>query len=167
MNPEIDPALIIRAYLWAVLKANEPAVWTESQYGGKVPIVPLGEEPELSQYGGPHIIYVHNHSPNDGARSYGGMTLVIADNNFRHMAKTLNIIKTTLDRSDETATDINNFSSSYTVSGGKPFLGVRFGWVRTTYTEGPEPAETEGGRDSATIDLDYEFYTDYNVITKV
>lgn len=165
MNPEVDPSLIIRSYLWAVLKINEPAVWNESNYGGLVPIVPLGEEPELSQFAGPHIIYVHNQSPNDGARSHGGMTIVIADNNFRHLVKTMNIIKHALDRSDESARDVNHFSSNHTVGSTKPFLGLRFGTIRTVYTEGPEPPETEGGRNSAAIDIDYEFYTDYSVNT--
>ena len=167
MNPEVDPALIIRSYVWKVLKANEPAVWTEANYGGLVPIVPLGEEPEINGFGKPHFIYVHNHSPNDGARSTGGMTIVIADNNFRHLSNTMNIIKTALDRSDETARDINKFSSEHSVSTTKPFVGLRFGWVKTAFTEGPTPSETEGGWDSATIDLDYEYYTDYDVITQV
>ncbi len=168
-NPELDPALVIRAYLWEVLKANNPDVWDEDKYGGLVPIVPLSEEPELMEFGGPHITYLPNWSPSNGARSFGQLTFVVGDTNFRRLMATLNIIRTALDRADETARDINRFSSTYNPNNSSPvpFLGIRFGTVRTDFTEGPTGSEVEGGRDYAILAIEYEYYVDYNVVTQV
>lgn len=167
MNPEVDPAHIIRAYVWRLLEVNDPETWNTEKYDGKQPIVPLGEEPELVNMSGPYIVYVNTHSPNDIPCSTGGMTLAINDDDFRRMGRTINIIRTALDRSDDSATDVNNFSTNFQVAGNYPFLGLRFGYIRAMFTEGPIPSETEGGRALATIDLDYEYYVDYDVITSV
>lgn len=162
VNPEVDPALIIRAYMWAVLKENYPEVWHEDKYGGRVPISPFGQEPELDDYSGPNIVYVFVHTPSDGARFKGQMILQVADNDIRSMTKSLNIIRTALDRDDESARDVNVFSSEKDV-----FLGLRFGWISADWTEGPVPPKSEGGRAVATIDINYEFYVDYEVTTDV
>lgn len=166
-KPELDPAFVLRAYIWAVLKENDPDVWDEDKYGGQVPIVAIGEEPEISEFSGPIITYLPNHSPSNGARSFGNTIFVVGDTNTRRLMKTLNILRTALDRNDESARDINKFSSKENTSGDKPFLGVRFGSVNTMYTEGPTPTENEGGRDYALIQVGYEFYADYEVITQV
>ena len=163
MNPEIDPAMLIRAYVWAVLKANDPATWDETLYGGLEPIVPLIEEPELTEYSGPNIIYVHNHQPAEIPCYYGTMTMMISDTSFRRLSKTMNILLTALDRSDDTARDVNRF----TTNSGSPFIGLRFGYIKMSFSEGPAAAEDEGGRNLAVISIEYEYYVNYDVVTEV
>lgn len=169
MDATISPAYVIRSYVWEVLKRNDPGVWDESKYGGLTPIVPLAEEPELDEYTGPRIVYGYATSRiNDlPARRTASMTFVVYDQNFRRLTKTLNILYAALDRDDETARDINRFSSEYVVNGHFPYRGVSFGYVRMGYTEGGTPEDTEGGRQSALINITFEYYVDYNVITDV
>lgn len=164
LDPTLAPVYLIRAYTWELLKKNDPDVWKESNYGGNVPIVPLSEEPELSQYPGPHIVYGY---ANDGsgdlyARRRGSVTFAIYDQNFRRLTKTMNILQTAFEREDEAARDVNAYTST------KPqFLGLNFGYIRTVFVEGGTPEDNEGGNQSALITISFEYHVDYDVITNV
>ena len=166
VNTEISPAYFIRAYAWAVLKANMGDVWDEAKYGGMTPIVPVSEEPELEAYSGPHIVYGYALDATGAlyARNSGSVTFAVYDDNFRRLTKTMNILQAAFERQDETARDINNF----TTSKGSAWIGLRFGTVDVGFIEGGTPEETEGGRQSALINVRFEYYVEYNnVVTAV
>ena len=167
MKPEVDPSTVVRAYIWAVLKVNDPTTWDKSKYGGLEPIVPFGEESELAEFSGPNITYITTHSPADGPCMYGSTTMSVADTDARRLMKTINILRVALDREDDSATDINNFTTAYTVDSGFPFHGLRFGYLKMAYSEGPTAADTEGGRNYASFSVEYEYYVDYEVQTSV
>lgn len=170
MNLEINPANIIVHYAWAVLQANDSDTWNVENYGNKVPIVPLSEEPELSEYSGPHIVYGYaiDSTGELHARNNGSTTFAVYDQNFRRLTKTLNTLQAAFERQDESARDVNRFSSTI-VSGetNSPFIGIRFGTISVGFHEGGTPEETEGGRQSGLINIKYEYYTDYTVTTSV
>lgn len=158
------PAFVLRSYLWAVLKANDPATWDEAKYGGKTPIVPLSEEPDIEAYSGPHIVYGFAHSPTGSlpANRGGSISFAVYDSNFRRLSKTMNIIENAFGRLDESARDINNYTSM------KPeFNGIRFGHTRISYMEGGTPETEEGGRQSSLISVSFDYFVDYDVITNV
>lgn len=166
VNTEISPAYFIRAYAWAVLKANMADVWDESKYGGMTPIVPVSEEPELDAYSGPHIVYGYALDSTGAlhARNSGSVTFAVYDDNFRRLTKTMNILQAAFERQDETARDINNF----TTGKGPAWIGLRFGTVDIGFVEGGTPEDQEGGRQSALINVRFEYYVTYtNVITAV
>jgi hypothetical protein len=171
MNPEVHPAHILRSYLWELLKANDPATWDESKYGGMIPVVALNEEPELSEYTGPHIVYGY---ADDGtgtlhARKVGSMTLAVYDNNNRRLGRTMRILTTAFERQDEAAKDVNDYSDNMADSGLNGFLGLTFGYIAIGFAESGAPEEgeeTEGGRQSALINLRYEYHVDYSVNTR-
>ena len=171
MNPVVSPVYLLRAYAWAVLKANMPEVWNEELYKGEgdefglVPIVPLAEEPELDEFDGPHIVYGYSLSATGDlhARKSGSMTFAIYDQNFRRLTETLNILEAAFERQDESARDVNK----YTTAQGAKFLGIRFGYISVGFTEGGTPEDTEGGEQSALLNIRFEYYVDYDVITDV
>lgn len=169
MRPEVHPAHILVDYAWAVLKRNYPAVWDESKYGGLIPIVPLSEEPELDGYDGPHLVYGYADAAAGSlyARHTGSITFVVYDDNFRRLGRTLTILKTAFERQDETAKDVNKFSTTFLMSNGQPYLGIRFGTIELSFVEGGTPETTEAGRQSALISISYEYYVDYDVVTSV
>ncbi len=175
MDVTVSPAYLLRSYAWAVLQANDPTVWDESKYGGLIPIVPVAEEPELEEFSGPHIVYGYalNTTGSLHARKSGSMTFAIYDQNFRRLTKTLNILQTAFERQDESATDINRYTSKVGEdmdtddNPRRPFLGLRFGYVALGFVEGGTPEETEGGRQSALLNVRFEYYVDYNVVTSV
>lgn len=166
VNVEVSPAYFIRAYAWAVLKANMSDVWDESKYGGMTPIVPVAEEPDLDEYSGPHIVYGYALDATGSlyARNSGSLTFAVYDDNFRRLTKTLNILQAAFERQDETARDINLF----TTSKGPSWIGLRFGTVSVGFVEGGSPEDQEGGRQSALINIRFEYYVEYtNIITNV
>lgn len=165
MDPVVSPAYILRSYTWEVLKRNDPDVWNETKYDGMIPIVPVSEEPELSEFSGPHIVYgfaldATGRLPEEYS---GSMTLAIYDQDFRRLTKALNILQTAFGRADESAADINRFSTAK----GAAYIGMRFGTVSVGFVEGGTPEETEGGRQSALINVRFSYFVDYNVETSV
>lgn len=165
MDATINPVYLLRAYAWAVLKANMPDVWTETKYGGKEPIVPVAEEPDLDEYSGPHIVYGYALNSTNVplyACKYGSMTLAVYDEDFRRLTKTMNVLQAAFERQDEAARDINHFTSARS-----QFIGLRFGSVAIGFVEGGTPESSEGGRQSALINITFDYYVDLDVITSV
>ena len=166
VTPVLNPAYLLRSYAWQVLKRNMPDVWDETKYGNLIPIVPLAEEPELSEYSGPRIVYGYSTEGSGDlyAREFGSMTFAIYDQNFRRLSQTLNILKKAFERQDETARDVNEYSDSLVNS---PFEGLSFAQVSLGFIEGGTPEDEEGGRQSALLNIRYEYHVDFDVVTSV
>lgn len=164
MDTAVSPAYLIRSYAWEVLRANDPGTWNKDKYGGLIPIVPLAEEPELSEYDGPHIVYGYANDPTGDlpARKGGSLTFAIYDQNFRRLTKTITVLQTAFERKDETARDVNEYTSSLA-----PFIGITFGFIDIGFVEGGSPEESEGGRQSALVNIRYEYHVDYAVKTTI
>jgi hypothetical protein len=175
MNPTMNPAYLIRAYAWKILKTNMGDVWDESKYDGLIPIVEVAEDPELEGLSGPHIIYGYAVASSGifYPHNRGSVTFAVYDDNFRRLTKTMNILQAAFERQDDTARDINNFTTNFTTSldldnnPRKPFVGMRFGSVWVGFTEGGTPETSEGGRQSALINISFNYFVDYDVITTV
>lgn len=172
-NLDIAPDLLIRAYTWALLKANDGATWSENNYGGLVPIVPLQDEPELEDFPGPHIVYGYtiDTSRDLFVLKSGTMTFAIYDDNFRRLGKTINILETAFGRYDESARDVNAYTT-FAMGGTVPtqpgnLLGIRFGTIRIGFVEGGTPETEEGGRQVGLVNIRYEYIPDYNVTTAI
>lgn len=169
MNPVVSPVYLLRLYAWAVLKANMPETWNEELYKaegdtqGIIPIVPLAEEPDLDAFDGPHIVYGYALDTTGDlyARNSGSMTFAIYDDKFRRLTETMNVLQAAFERQDETARDVNNFTTN------NNFIGIRFGYIFVGFAEGGTPEETEGGRQSALINIRFEYYVNYDVVTSV
>lgn len=162
---EVSPTLALRQYVWALLRANDPTTWTEANYGGTIPIVPLNEEPELSEFTGPRIVYEYTH-PDSGPAYYrqrGNMTLAIRDDNFRRMGKTMNILETAFNRYDESARDVNDYIQRRKASLD---LGISFGSINVGFSQSGTPETQEGGRMVGIVDIEFDFFAEYNVNTR-
>lgn len=170
INITVSPIYLLRSYIWELLKTNDPDTWDEDKYGGLVPIVPLAEEPELDEFSGPHIVYgfaVSGTNPLPAIES-GSMTLVIYDDNFRRLTKTMNIIQVALGRLDESARDVNRFTSSVAgANNNYPFSGMSFAYIGLGFSEGGSPETSEGGRQSALLNIRFDFLANYNVVTDI
>lgn len=166
MDPKYIAPYVLRSYTWELLKRNTDL--TDDDYDadgngdGLIPIVPLGEEPELAQFDKPYIVYGYAESPTGElyAKNNGNMVYVIYSSKFEELGKITNIIKTAFERGDESARDVNEFSSTIGA-----FVGIRFGTIEVGFLEGGSPEEDEGGRMSAAINIRYEYYAEYEVQT--
>lgn len=165
MRTEVIAPYLLRAYIWQVIKLNTDL--KESDYGGNVPIVPLAEEPELTDYAKPYIVYGYSETPTaeTHVRQRGNMAFIVYSQNFRTISQLVNIITRAFEKGDESARRVNEYTSTIPA-----FLGLRFGTIEVSFVEGggPEEAEeTEGGRQNAIVNINYEYFVDYDVETKV
>lgn len=168
IDETLSPVYLLRSYTWALLKANDPDVWDEDKYGGMIPIVPLAEEPELDQFNGPHMVYGYAIGATGrlNAMTEGSLTYAIYDQNFRRLTKTLIILQSAFERQDESARDVTAYGSLVQPQTGVfPYRGIRFGSIDIGFVEGGSPEETEGGRQSALINIRFNCFVDYDVET--
>lgn len=165
MNPRVSPAYLLRSYAWWLLKNNTSM--KESDYGdegGLIPIVPLAEEPEITLYDKPYLVYGYalDSTGDLYARQRGSMSFAVYAKTFGEITTILNILSEGFGRQDESAKDINDYTS--TIPG---YIGIRFGTVEVGFVEGGTPEETEGGRQSGVFNMRFEYYVDYNVVTSI
>lgn len=160
MDTQYIAPYLLRSYVWKLLQENTNM--KASDYDGMVPIVPLAEEPEIQAFDQPYIVYGFSETPTADvhARRRGNMAFVVYSTNFRELSKITNILTTALNRADESAKDVNEYTSTIDA-----FVGLRFGFIQVSYVEGGSPEETEGGRQSAVVNVSYEFYVDYPITT--
>lgn len=167
----VSPIYLLRSYTWALLQANDHDTWDTTKYGGMIPIVPLSEEPDLAEYEGPHIVYGYAMHATGSLyiHNEGSLTYAIYDQNFRRLTKTLITLQTAFERQDEAARDVNNYAAGVTGSTAEsfPFRGIRFGSIDIGFVEGGSPEDTEGGRQSALINIRFLYYADYDVVTQI
>lgn len=160
----LNPVYLLRSYAWRVLEVNMPETWNTELYGGMTPIVPVAEEPELDEFDGPHIVYGYTLDTTNALyiRKSGSLTFAVYDNNFRRLTETLNVLQAAFERQDESARDVNNYTSAF-----ESFIGIRFGYIFIGFIEGGTPEEAEGGRQSALINIRFEYYVTHDVTTNV
>lgn len=163
MQNNIVAPFLLRAYAWEVLKANTDLI--ETDYEGKAPIVPLGEREEILKYGKPYIIYAYSENTpvRLSARNIGNMAFVVNSTSFSALTKITNVLIRTFERADESAKDINEYTSTI-----PSFVGLRFGTTEVALAQVDEPEDTEGGNMQGVVNVRYEYYTNYDgLVTSV
>lgn len=163
--PQRHPVYLLNNYVWALLKKN--TTMTEADYkdpdapGGRVPIIPSGQEPVFNAINKAYLVYGYSedttadvHVNRSGSLSYAIWSTSIGEVNTL-----LNIIKGAMERHDETARAVNKYTSNIPT-----YLGIRFGDIYIGYHEGPSPEETEGGRHAGIITIRYQYCSDIDVI---
>lgn len=168
-NPAISPVYALRFYAWQVLKRNFGSTsggpWDEDNYGNLVPIVPLAEEPDLAEFSGPKIVYEYTilaTGPDDPFRGRGSFSMAVMDTNFRRLTTTLNILESAFNRYDESARDINAYLETTPLAGQ-----VGFGYTEVSFVDGGAPESSEGGNQTGVINIRFDFFVDYEIVTDV
>lgn len=166
-NVRINPAFLIVRYVERLLRVNgqfplDDAAY-EERYRDLDPITPLSEEPELTEFNHPYLTYAYVMDNNNSMPEYGSgsISFVCYSTSFGKINDILNVLKTAFERLDESADDLNYFTTSNPL-----YHGVRFGSTEVSYLEHGTPAETEGGRQSGIISINFNFFVDYDVTTR-
>lgn len=163
MESNIVAPYLLRAYAWEVLKANTEM--KETDYEGKVPLVPLAEDADINKYGKPYLIYAFSEDTPMGtsARSIGNMAFVVNAARVSELTKVVNILTRAFEREDQAAKDVNEYTSTI-----PSFVGIRFGTITTVFAEVDEPEDSEGGVMQGVVNIRYEYYSNYdNLVTSV
>lgn len=164
VNLNVHPAFLLNNYVWQLLKNNTPttglAKMEEVNYGNRSAIIPANMEPEFTAYNKPFLVYGYS---DDGtvdlyAQSAGSLSYAVWSTSVGEITTILNIIKTALERHDESAREVNSYTSTIPM-----FVGIRFGDIYISYLEGPSPEESEGGRQAGIITIRYDYFTEIEV----
>lgn len=165
MNTKYIAPYLIRSYVWELLQRNLDM--SDDDYDingdgkGLIPIVPLGEEPELAKFNKPYLVYGYAESPYDdyASQTTGNIMFAIYSTNFADMSQIANVIGKAFEY-DDAAANVNHYTSTIPA-----FVGIRFGNVQLQSIEGGVPEESSGGRMSAVVNIKYEYYADYSIET--
>lgn len=166
---ELAPVFVLIDYAYAVLNANDSETWDKTKYDGLIPIVPLNEEPELSEFPGPRIVYEYAMQSRLGSpyRGRGTVTFAVRDHNYRRMTKALNILDESFNREDESARDLNWFTDQLRTRPVNPIpFNVSFGSMRVAFVESGAPETEEGGMMVGVISVSFEYFTEYAINTR-
>lgn len=166
---ELAPVFVLIDYAYAVLNANDSEVWDKTKYDGLIPIVPLNEEPELSEFPGPRIVYEYSmqNRLTSPYRGRGAVTFAVRDHNYRRMTKALNILDESFNREDESARDVNWFTDQLRNRPVNPIpFNISFSSMRVSFVESGTPETEEGGMMVGVINVSFEYFTEYVINTR-
>jgi len=163
-NPSVAPVFVLIDYAYEVLANADPS-WNKSNFDGLIPIVPLNEEPELTEFDGPRAIYEYTMSQRGTAyyRGQGSVIFAVRDHNFHRMARALNILDNALGREDESARDVNDFVEFLKENRSIDF-DVSFGHIRLNFVESGTGEIEEAGPLTGVISVSFDYFVDYNTL---
>ena len=158
MDITVVPSYAIIDYAWALIKANTSL--TEADYGGRIPIIPASQQPELTQYDKPHLVYAWSESPtyDPFVIRTGQITFAVYSENDREVGRITNLLTTAFGRFDETAEDINVWKQNGV------FAPIRFVSLWCGAYDGPSPESTEGGRQSGVVMVRFRYVADFTYV---
>jgi len=151
----------VSLYLWNQMKAE--LGYSETQYGGLIPITTPNESPELQGFDGPNIAYTWSKRP-----SAGGLWLVenelitytIFSQKAEKINEIINLAFGRLNKQDESAKDLNNYTASLFGSSYADIKNFDYKSVSVLMADGPNPPLQEGGRYDGyfTVSVTYTHY---------
>jgi hypothetical protein len=145
------PAHILRLYVWQILQEADAL----DEINGKVPLIPLEDEPELSDAGMNYIIYGYseNEIANRENIRQGVCAFRVIAQNSNDLSRITAIISRAFENQDIATEAVNIFSTGY----GSALHGLRFTAVKTLYVESATPSDTEGGPVDGAVTLAYRY----------
>lgn len=144
---------IIRLYCWEILQQETGM----SKINSLVPILPVEDEPKVSESGMTYAIYgyAENESAGDNNQiRYGTFSLRVIGKTYAELTQLINVISLAFESTDIATEALNRFSSRYP---GAALEGIRFTFAKTSYIEGGEAAETEGGPVDGIVNVSYRY----------
>lgn len=152
ITDQIIPAYILRLYLWEILREAEALALVN----GKIPLIPLEDEPELSDAGKSYIIYgyAENESATLEEIRRGTFAIRVIAVNTNELDRIISIASRAFESSDVATEAVNRFSSAFT---GKALEGIRFTQVKAAHVEGFNAAPAESGPVEGMLTVSYRY----------
>lgn len=145
------PAHIIRLYAWEILRDKDVL----SLINGKVPLIPLEDQPEVSDAGANYIIYGYSEGDlgNSDLIRQGVVAFRVIARNSNELAEITSILSRAFENSDIATEGVNIFSSNFA---NDALVGIRFTHIKASYIESADPAVTESGPVQGTVAIAYQ-----------
>lgn len=142
---------VLALYLWHMAKTE--LGWSENDYGGLVPVVPVQQQPELNSVTGPFVIFGQAFDAVSPMHMLQTETVAftVFSHNISDINKLTNLMVFNLKGYDESAERVNHWVS--TLSASHPARYFDFKIIRVAGASGPQPSLQEGGRHDGNIVL--------------
>lgn len=139
----------VAAYIWHRIK--EEFAWSEDDYDGLIPMVPVQQQPELNSQSGPFIVFGSAFDPISPMWLINSETVAftVFSRDESDINKVTQLVVDDLKRFDEAAAKINTFIDSLAPS--HPAKDIDFKSVRISGASGPQPSIQEQGRKDGNI----------------
>lgn len=154
---KVTPANTLALYTWEVLKRN-----TSMQLiNGLIPVVPIDDEPRFHDADAAYIIYGYSEQFSNGPREIrsGIMSFRICARTTAELGEITTTISRTFEGGDIPAAHVNGWSSTV-----EPLIGIRFTSLETSYVEGGEGENSEGGPVYGMVNVRYDYVSHQKVI---
>ena len=148
-------------YLWDEMKSE--LGYSETDYGGLIPIVTPHESPELQGFDGPNIVYTWSKRPQPGGLwliENELVTFTIYSQKAEKINEIINLAFARLNKEDESGQDLNTFTSTLF---GAAYADIRrfdYKSLSVLMADGPQAPLQEGGRYDGyfTVGVKYTHY---------
>lgn len=149
---KILPAHILRLYVWELLKVETSMDTIDTL----IPVLPIEDEPKVANSGKAYAIYgyAENESRTLDQIREGIFSLRVIAPTFAQLGQILNTVSLAFESPDIATEVVNKYSSQYQ---NDLLEGIRFTHVKTTYIEGGEAGESEGGPMDGVVNLAYRY----------
>ena len=156
---EINAVNALNRYVYDLLFING-VIPGRGDYGGRTPVIPSQQLPELTQYNHPFLVYAFSEGPTREPECITGgtVTYAIYSVDDRDIISIINIMREAFKNFDDTASDVNVYKRPNII-----FREILFTSIHVGMVEGPSPAQSEGGRSSGFITLRYSYSANYVV----
>jgi hypothetical protein len=154
MNSKLLAVHVLRTYAWEALESNNVL----SRIKGKVPIIPIEDEPNISDEGKAYIVYGFSESINGKLwqEVSGQMIFRVTSPTFAEFGHILNIVSRTFEDSDLAVPSINEWSTNYPDG---VLHGIRFTRTELSFIESPDAPDEEGGNINGIVNIGYSYVT--------
>src|SRR6478735_4801115 len=150
ISNKVSPVNLLVLYSWEALKNN-----TSMQLiNGLIPIAALTDEPRLSDSDQPYLVYGYSEQ-NQGEYvgiCTGYLSFRISARTMAQMTEIITALAESFQWGADSAVPVNAWTSK-----NPDLIGIRFTAINTTYIEGGEPSEQEGGPLYGLISIRYDY----------
>jgi len=151
----------IALYLWKEMKAE--LGYSETDYGGLIPITTPHEAPELLGFTGPNLVYTWSKRPNgDGLWLLENelITFTVFSQKAEKINEVINLAYGRFNKQDESAADVNDYIQGLLGTAYADYRRFDYKSISVVMADGPSPPLQEGGRYDGyfTLSIRYTHY---------
>lgn len=166
MTTDMIAPYILRMYVADLLVNNGKLKLSDYVISGvqMSPVISLEDDPKLAPLGKPYLIYGYSEFESDelAVEHAGIISFLIYDQSMTTINNIIRVIKLAFEDSMFSTLSVNRYSTSK-IPQASSFDSIRFTHICVSGIDSAEPAETEGGRISGVINLEYRYIEEATV----
>jgi hypothetical protein len=158
INSKLLPAHILRLYIWELID-QEGGMETINDL---IPILPVEDEPKVADSHKAYAIYGYAENESRALEQIrdGIFSIRVVAPTYAQLGQILSTIGRGFESSDVATEAVNRYSTQYP---NQALTGIRFLQAKTSYMEGGEAPETEGGPLNGVVNIAYRYVNNLTI----